>query len=325
MTQPRPACHLRGPHNAGLIGGRPNDPADTEALGTAWQSGQRPHSQHHCHSLCSSQKLEQERENVEGGSEVTHLVSGHNDRPDEALQSARRRRELLLRLREQQLLDECPSAQTWRGARGGALGPALLPEAPPMGIYPTASPPLPAPEQLRIIQHQVPQPPATIIQQLPQQPLIAQIPPPQACASQRSGSIKDDMVEMMLMQNAQMHQILMQNMMLKALPPVLAPTGLHPALQDPKGRRPVLLQAERQKPPAVHHHHHYAPSTPLQPGSVPGSSFSYTVWPPVVSATALPPATSFVPTICHMASPAAPPTLSTLLSDGVLSSQAPGV
>jgi hypothetical protein len=28
-----------------------------------------------------------------------------------------------------------------------------------------------------------------------------------------------DMVEMMLMQNAQMHQILMQNMMLKALPP----------------------------------------------------------------------------------------------------------
>lgn len=31
------------------------------------------------------------------------------------------------------------------------------------------------------------------------------------------------MVEMMLMQNAQMHQILMQNMMLKALPP--GPTG----------------------------------------------------------------------------------------------------
>lgn len=31
------------------------------------------------------------------------------------------------------------------------------------------------------------------------------------------------MVEMMLMQNAQMHQILMQNMMLKVLPP--GPTG----------------------------------------------------------------------------------------------------
>lgn len=29
------------------------------------------------------------------------------------------------------------------------------------------------------------------------------------------------MVEMMLMQNAQMHQIMMQNMMLKALPPAL--------------------------------------------------------------------------------------------------------
>ncbi|EHB17614.1 hypothetical protein GW7_10753, partial [Heterocephalus glaber] len=204
------------------------------------------------------QKLEQERENLEGGSEGTHLVSGHEDRPDEALQSARRRRrELLLRLREQQLLDEHPWAHTWRGARGGALGPALLPEAPPMGIYPTASPPPPAPEQPRIIQHQVPHPPATIIQQLPQQPLIAQIAPPQACPTQRSGSIKEDMVEMMLMQNAQMHQILMQNMMLKALPPALAPAGPRPALQDPRGMRPVVLQAERQKPPAVHHHHHY--------------------------------------------------------------------
>ncbi|XP_069886997.1 uncharacterized protein [Dipodomys merriami] len=38
----------------------------------------------------------------------------------------------------------------------------------------------------------VPQPPATIIQQLPQQPFIAQIPPPQVFAAQRSGNIKED-------------------------------------------------------------------------------------------------------------------------------------
>uniref|UniRef100_A0A8C2YNC7 DUF4587 domain-containing protein n=1 Tax=Chinchilla lanigera TaxID=34839 RepID=A0A8C2YNC7_CHILA len=199
----------------------------------------------------------------------------------------------LLALQEQQLLDEHPWAHTWRGARGEALEPALLPEATPVGIYPTVSPPPLAPEPPRIIQHQVPQPPATIIQQLPQQPLIAQIPPPQASPTQRSGSIKEDMVEMMLMQNAQMHQILMQNMMLKALPPAL----------DPRGTRPVALRAERQKPPAVHHHHHYAPSTSLQPGSVPGASLSYSMWPPVVAATALPPATSFLPTMCHVASP----------------------
>uniref|UniRef100_A0A8D2IGF5 DUF4587 domain-containing protein n=1 Tax=Varanus komodoensis TaxID=61221 RepID=A0A8D2IGF5_VARKO len=66
----------------------------------------------------------------------------------------------------------------------------------------------------------LPQQPATIIQQIPQYPpLITQIPPPQASVVSRSGSIKEDMVEMMLMQNAQMHQIIMQNMMLKSLPP----------------------------------------------------------------------------------------------------------
>lgn len=34
-----------------------------------------------------------------------------------------------------------------------------------------------------------------------------------------------DMVELMLMQNAQMHQIIMHNMMLKAMPPMLPPGG----------------------------------------------------------------------------------------------------
>ncbi|XP_023571868.1 uncharacterized protein C21orf58 homolog isoform X1 [Octodon degus] len=269
------------------------------------------------------QKLEQERENMEEGSEGTHLLPGHEDRLNEALQSARRRRkELLLRLREQQLLGKHPWAHTWRGVCGGAPGGAsLLPEVPPMDVYPTASQPPLAPEPPRIIQHQVPQPPATIIQQLPQQPLIAQIPPPppQAFPTQRSGSIKEDMVEMMLMQNAQMHQILMQNMMLKALPSALAPTGLQSAQQDPRGMRPVVLRAEKQKPPAVHHHHHYAPSNSLQPGSVPGSSLSYSMWPSVVAATALPPATSFLPAMTTL------PALSTLVSDGIPPSQAPGV
>ncbi|KAI5613711.1 sentrin-specific protease 2 [Silurus asotus] len=78
----------------------------------------------------------------------------------------------------------------------------------------------------------VPHPPATIIQQLPQQqPLIAQIPPVQP-APYRSGSIKEDMVELMLMQNAQMHQIIMHNMMLKALPPTaLGTNGSPPRVQ----------------------------------------------------------------------------------------------
>lgn len=46
------------------------------------------------------------------------------------------------------------------------------------------------------------------------------------------------MVEMMLMQNAQMHQIIMQNMMLKALPPM--------AFAQPAGASSALLQHAQQ-------------------------------------------------------------------------------
>ncbi|XP_053773874.1 uncharacterized protein C21orf58 homolog isoform X4 [Desmodus rotundus] len=168
---------------------------------------------------------------------------GQENRPDAALQSAlRRRKDLLQRLWEQHLLEELSRARAraWRGPSRGAHGSAWPPELPPRipdppGIYPAASPAPPALELPRVIQHSVPQPPATIIQQLPQQPLIAQIPPLQAIPAQRSGSIKEDMVEMMLLQNAQMYQVIMQNLMLQALPPAASvgpqATPLHPTPQ----------------------------------------------------------------------------------------------
>nr|KAF6477203.1 hypothetical protein HJG59_001827 [Molossus molossus] len=222
-------------------------------------------------------KLEQEREDLEGDSEEPHLLPGHKDRPDAALQSSLRKRKDLL----QRLL--------------------------------------------------VPQPPATIIQQLPQQPLIAQISPPQAFTAQRSGSIKEDMVEMMLLQNAQMHQVIMQNLMLQAVPPMapgssrgLQSTPLHPILQDPQRAHQTILRAERQKPPSVHHHHHYAPPAPLQAGFAPGSPVAYSMWPTVVSATALPPATNFQPTMHHLVVPsAAAAALNTALPEGFLPAPAP--
>nr|XP_012293041.1 uncharacterized protein C21orf58 homolog [Aotus nancymaae] len=165
------------------------------------------------------QKLEQERENMEGGPEGLRLESGNEDRSDDALQTAlKRRRELLQRLQEQHLLDELSRAQAWSAASRGALGSALPPELTPTGVLPASPPPL-TPDPPRIILPTVPQPPATIIQQLPQQPLIAQMPPPQAFPPQRSGSIKEDMVELLLLQNAQVHQLVLQNWMLKALPP----------------------------------------------------------------------------------------------------------
>ncbi|XP_069850968.1 uncharacterized protein C21orf58-like isoform X1 [Dipodomys merriami] len=133
------------------------------------------------------QKLERERENMEEGSEGAHFVSGQ-DRLDAALQSAhRRRKDLLQRLWEQQLLDEHTGTLPWRETHEGTPRPVLHREAPPVGMHSATSP-----EPVRVIQHPVPQPPATIIQQLPQQPFIAQIPPPQVFAAQRSGNIKED-------------------------------------------------------------------------------------------------------------------------------------
>ncbi|XP_070323024.1 uncharacterized protein C21orf58 homolog isoform X2 [Odocoileus virginianus] len=137
-------------------------------------------------------KLEQEREDVEGASEDPHVVPGDEDGPEAALRSAlRMRKDLLQRLWEQRLLEEASRVRHHRELHGGAHGSVLPPEAPPVGIHPAVPPAPPAPNPPRIIQHLAPPPPATIIQQLPQQPLIAQIPSPLAFPTQRSGSIKE--------------------------------------------------------------------------------------------------------------------------------------
>uniref|UniRef100_A0A8C9Y138 DUF4587 domain-containing protein n=1 Tax=Sander lucioperca TaxID=283035 RepID=A0A8C9Y138_SANLU len=131
-------------------------------------------------------------------------------------------------------------------------------------------PPVP-PQPPRIIQQTLPQQPATIIHQ----PLI---PPPQPYPAPRSGSIKEDMVELMLMQNAQMHQIIMHNMMLKAMPPML-PAGGPSHYVKPRGS-------------AVHHHHHYGPT--LAAPQLP--PISHPTWLPGVSSD---PAGGHLPSIHH--------------------------
>nr|XP_017496013.2 uncharacterized protein C21orf58 homolog isoform X1 [Manis javanica]XP_017496014.2 uncharacterized protein C21orf58 homolog isoform X1 [Manis javanica]XP_017496015.2 uncharacterized protein C21orf58 homolog isoform X1 [Manis javanica]XP_017496017.2 uncharacterized protein C21orf58 homolog isoform X1 [Manis javanica]XP_017496018.2 uncharacterized protein C21orf58 homolog isoform X1 [Manis javanica] len=249
-------------------------------------------------------KLEQERENVERDSEDPRLTLGHEARPDAALRSALRRKDALQRLREHHLLDGVSPAHTWRVLHRGALEPTLTPGA---SLIP---PPPPAPEPPQLIRHWAPHPPATSSQQLPLQPLLAQVAPPQAFPTQRSGSIKEDVVELMLVQNAQLHQVIMHSLMLRALPPSkLAPSPgpqaapLHPTLQDPQWANPAVLRAERQKPPSVHHHHHYAPPAPLQAVPAPGPSGAYSMWPSMVSATTIPPATSFLPAVRHVPGP----------------------
>ncbi|XP_053569512.1 uncharacterized protein C21orf58 homolog [Bombina bombina] len=265
---------------------------------------------------------------VEAEGQKGHLISrlcsillGSYDGQEDALQSAlRRRKELMYKLREQHLMEELTRPHTWEGTRKKTIHLEPIHQAPPMHFYPPPPPPEPPvhfyrppppPEPPRIIQQQIPQQPTTIIQQLPsQQPLITQIPPPQTLPPIRSGSIKEDMVEMMLMQNAQMHQIIMQNMMLKALPPMAlsqpasgGPSAYAPNHQEPAFTSPVVRIPEKMRPSSVHHHHHYTPpglpSAPptMQPAPV------YSMWPQMMPQNPTAHMNGFPQTVHHMTGP----------------------
>ncbi|XP_076871675.1 uncharacterized protein C21orf58 homolog [Brachyhypopomus gauderio] len=232
-------------------------------------------------------------------------ISTRSDGQMDALRGALSyKRDLLRRLREQHMLEGVGRPHTWAGTHkrhhyDSFHSPARLMS--PVPIYPSAvqawggpppQPPPPAPSPPRIIQYPFPQQPATIIQQLPQQqPLIAQIPPLQP-VPYRSGSIKEDMVELMLMQNAQMHQIIMHNMMLKALPPGTCSQGpgVHSGQEN-------YLKAKRG---AIHHYYHYGPP-PLPP-------IGYSAWPPNMSAGG---GGAYQPSVQHVTSPVTLPPLYT--------------
>ncbi|PKU40291.1 hypothetical protein llap_9399 [Limosa lapponica baueri] len=224
-------------------------------------------------------RLENEREDLE---KMESPLPTARNRRENMLQSAlRRRNDLLHELREQHFLEELSQPPAPAGVH------CHNHIAVPPDVYQI---PFPAPQadSPRIIQQMMPPQSATIIQQLPHpSPLIAQIPPAQPFAAPRSGSIKGDMVEMMLMQNAQMHQIVMQNMMLKALPPMsfTQPAGASPPLlQLTKSfpwafAAPLAVKTGRPRPSAVHHHHHIPPAGvfPVPHGGFPSTKHHRTV------------------------------------------------
>ncbi|CAM9602146.1 unnamed protein product [Lampetra fluviatilis] len=224
-------------------------------------------------------KLEQEREGREDG---LSTATSSSDGNQEALHGAlRRRKDLLHRLREQHMLDEMSRPRSRGDSRRRqrftppVVVPRFVPFIAPRYLPPPQPPPPPPataaprlepihiyqqapPQAPRIIQQQMPQQPTTIIQQMPPQPLIQQIAAPAPLPPLRSGNIKEDMVDLMMMQNAQMHQVVMQNMMLKAMP-APAPT---PARAVPQDSSP--------EQPGVHHHHYGPPQPPLPPIGFPG-------------------------------------------------------
>ncbi|XP_053123001.1 uncharacterized protein C21orf58 homolog [Hemicordylus capensis] len=228
-------------------------------------------------------KLENEHENLddfESPFSAARNLDGH----DTALQNAlRRRKDLLQQLREQKLLEDFSIPHGLPSIQRKCYRPE------PEHVYQIPlplplPPPTPLPEQPRIIQQTLPQQPATIIQQIPQQqpPLITQIPPPQPFPAPRSGSIKEDMVEMMLMQNAQMHQIIMQNMMLKSLPPPAYPAATGPGVpmlhNGQQFAAPLVVRADRSRPSTVHHHHYTSTGVPTIP-----SQLGFPMWHSVMS------------------------------------------
>ncbi|XP_062296838.1 uncharacterized protein C21orf58 [Scomber scombrus] len=250
---------------------------------------------------------------------------GSYDGQMDALHCAlRRKQDLLQRLREQHLLEDLNRPHTWGGSRKQyqshfAAAPQLplsLPYMGPIHIQQpapallTLPPPPPAPPQPpRIIQQALPQQPATIIQQLPhQQLLITQIPPLQPNpVSRSSSSIKEDMVELMLMQNAQMHQIIMHNMIQKAMPPMaLSPPGgpNHSAPratylgQDGYQGTPIFVRPDVKPGGSAvhhHHHHHYGPT----PAALHLPPISYHTWLPGVSPVPAGQAQGHLPLLHH--------------------------
>ncbi|XP_036838701.1 uncharacterized protein C21orf58-like isoform X2 [Oncorhynchus mykiss] len=139
-----------------------------------------------------------EREGQQGQQSRVCPIHQSFDGQADALHSVlRRKKDLLQRLREQHMLENLSRPYTW-GGTGRRYRPDLLLTFCLLFRPPSISTSLPLhPQQM------LPQQPTTFIQQLPQQqPLIQQMPPPQPNHAPQSGSIKD-MVELMLMQNAQ--------------------------------------------------------------------------------------------------------------------------
>ncbi|XP_067869031.1 proline-rich protein 29-like isoform X2 [Heterodontus francisci] len=109
------------------------------------------------------------------------------------------------------------------------------------------------PQRVQIIQQQVPQQPTTIFQNLSGLQHL-QIPPI------RNGHVKEDLVELMMIQNAQMHQVIMNNITMAALMSFGYSAQPQPAVQNP-----VSIRMEESEPDTVYHHHYQPWPYPAYP------------------------------------------------------------
>ncbi|XP_048373812.1 proline-rich protein 29 [Sphaerodactylus townsendi] len=122
---------------------------------------------------------------------------------------------------------------------------------------------------VHFIQQPVPQEPeVTILQQIPWTPFS--LPQPN-----RRGQIREDLMELMMIQNAQMHQVIMNNLAMSAL----AHFGISSGQSDAQiTHLPWQVEDdENDDPEALVFHHHYA----HYPNPVP-----FTAWPSPLQSSA---------------------------------------
>ncbi|XP_076605182.1 uncharacterized protein C21orf58 homolog [Chaetodon auriga] len=252
-------------------------------------------------------RLENKKHNMDDRAESAQSARSYDGQFDQLHRALKRKQKLLQELREQHMLEDLHRPHTWGGSQRPYKSHFLMAPQPPPPL-PLYQPALPLPPH--IIQQRLPQQPATIIQQLPQQqPLITQLPPPQPYPAPRSGSIKEDMVELMLMQNAQMHQIIMHNMMLKAMPPMTlslpggpsnwAPPAAYLEQDSYQGNSIFVRPDVKPRRSAVHHHHHCVPN----PAAAQLPPISHPTWLPGVPSAQAGQAEGHLPSIHHATAP----------------------
>ncbi|XP_059003465.1 proline-rich protein 29 isoform X1 [Mustela lutreola] len=95
------------------------------------------------------------------------------------------------------------------------------------------------------------------------QPVVWAVPPP----TPQPGGLKEDLLELMLLQNAQMHQLLLSGLVAAALNP--GPASCHPQVylegQQEEAAEEEEMQALEEGPLVIHHHYLPCPMSMLGP------------------------------------------------------------
>ncbi|XP_070779092.1 proline-rich protein 29-like [Enoplosus armatus] len=106
----------------------------------------------------------------------------------------------------------------------------------------------PAESLITVPSPQAPQQPTAILQQLP----ATMMPPRSAPSIRPGGHVKEDLVELMMIQNAQMHQVIMNNMTMSAL----SSFGYSSPPSGPAAPRGLVIIQENEADPEIYHHYY---------------------------------------------------------------------